>query len=75
MGRTSKCRRQVAREMMVQVGGGAKARRVGRARGCGRTGRTVTGQICTELRIKKREYLLHFKRRKGGSHTAGMNRE
>ena len=42
MGRTSKCRRQVAREMMVQVGGAAKARRVGRAWGCGGTGRTVT---------------------------------
>lgn len=39
-GKKRECRRQVAREMMVRVAEGAKARRVGGAWGWGRTGRT-----------------------------------
>lgn len=30
----------------------------------GKNSHTGTGQICTELRIKKREYLPHFMRKK-----------
>ena len=77
-GRTSKCRRQVAREMIAQVGGGTEVTRVGRAWGWGRTGRTVTqaqGRSVQNSETRKGKIYLISSGKKGGRHWSGINKE